>query len=195
MISSTVLNSKKQLREFFRHIRDFAVTRLSYTPALASIILLVLSIFLWLVFMPRYQKVVLFFPGVVSAETKGEPRDIPRFWSREKRIRTIVNEILLGPMSVERGRVFSQDVSVNTIMYRGGKVFIDFASEGFIVSDGSISDTASGRESFEKAAATLRKGLEYNFPFIDSIVLTVDGQIPFEFPYGIYYDTIIKVTE
>ncbi len=150
--------------------------KIEHPAIILSVFSLLLSLGIWILFTPPYQQFVLFFPGAVRTEITGEPRAVPRYGSRETRIQRVVDEILLGPLSVEKGRVFPQGASVQSIMFRSNRLYIDFAQSHLNQQQDTIL-------TYAESEAALRRSLQYNFPFIQEIIITIDGQVPFADPY------------
>ncbi len=168
MISSLITKSKKNILGTFPFLRNKVVSLI--------LALFVFSLLSWLICLPRYQRMVFLFPGVVNSAVQGETRLVPRVYGRENRIRTAVDEILLGPISVERSPLFPPESRLRSLLYRHGKVYIDFDASIFLDNENLVLN-------FEKALDVFRESLLLNFPYIKLIQITVNGQIPFEFPF------------
>lgn len=153
-----------------------AVTReLRRSALFLPAMLLIISMFLWAVQSPRYSQVVLFFPGAVRTGISGELRAVPAQSSREAQVEQVIKEVLLGPLSVERGRVLPKNSEMQLFMFRQGAVYIDFPVEVFLDADAS-------NLTFSEARAALERSIRFNHPFVRKVIVTINGQIPFEFP-------------
>ncbi|AFG37730.1 GerMN domain-containing protein [Spirochaeta africana] len=153
------------------------INRRLVQPSVALLLLLIIiSIGVWAAFRPAYQELVLFFPGAVRTGISGEPRAVPHSGTREQRVSRVVEEILLGPMSVEKGRVFSRGTELRSLLLRRGVLYMDFDAERLLKQQ----DTNLG---FADAEQALKRSINYNFPFVKEIIITVNGQIPFADPF------------
>lgn len=149
------------------------------TPSVcAMLILAVISSIAWIVWRPGYSEAVLFFPGAVRTGISGESRAVPRISDREARAAMLIDEIVLGPLSVEGGRVFPRDTVVRSLMLRSGVLYVNFDSQQLM----SEIDT---NLTYSEAEDALLRSLQFNLPFIKEKVITIDGQIPFEIPFAI----------
>lgn len=117
------------------------------------------------------HKQVLFFPIYRSSECAGEERLLPTKPTTEGEIELLVKEILLGPFNVNYVPVLPRETTIRTLMLRDKVLFIDFS--GAVVSQESDS-----RLTFEEALKCVRKSITFNYPHIDRIVFTVNGEQP-----------------
>ncbi len=132
---------------------------------------LAVSLLLFLLHGTDMQRQVLFFPEYRSSVCSGEERRLPTKPTTEKEIELLVKEILLGPFDVNYVAVLPQETSIRTIMLRNKKLYIDFSVD-------VVFQESESRLSFEEALDCVRKSIVFNYPQIDRIVFTVNGEQP-----------------
>lgn len=132
---------------------------------------LIVSLLLFFLHGTDRQKQVLFFPEYRSSECSGEQRLLPTKPSTEQEIELLVKEILLGPFDVNYVPVLPQESSIRSIMLRENQLFIDFSVN-------VVFQAADSRLSFQEALNCVRKSITFNYPQIEEIVFTVNGEQP-----------------
>lgn len=132
---------------------------------------LIVSLLLFLLHGTDMQKQVLFFPEYRSSECSGEQRLLPTKDSTEQEIELLVKEIILGPFDVNYVSVLPQESSIRTIMLRDSQLFIDFSVD-------VVFQAAESRLSFQEALNCVEKSITFNYPKIEQIVFTVNGEQP-----------------
>ncbi len=111
---------------------------------------------------------VLFFPGRESIS--GEVRRVPRQKTLEDDIELFVNELILGPYNIDHLRVIPEKTKLYNLLLRNRSVlYIDFSAD-LIVSENEVSLIQTDM------LELIRKNLNYNFPILEEITLSVDGQ-------------------
>jgi hypothetical protein len=114
---------------------------------------------------------ILFFPGDIDPVLHGESRLLPRYRNTDQDVRLLVQEIVLGPAVMGLARVVPRDLTVRSLMVRGGIAYIDFDAE-ILFRQESLNLT------LEDAFAAIRETVQFNFRRIHTVVITIDGQIP-----------------
>ena len=132
---------------------------------------LIISLLLFLLHGTDMHKQVLFFPEYRSSECAGEERLLPSKPTTEKEIELLIKEILLGPFDVNYVPVLPKTTSIRTIMLRGRELYIDFSVD-------AVFQESNSRLSFEEAVNCVKKSIAFNYPHIDRIVVTVNGDQP-----------------
>ncbi len=132
---------------------------------------LIISLLLFLLHGTDMHKQVLFFPEYRTSECAGEERLLPTKPTTEKEIELLVKEILLGPFNVNYVPVLPKATSIRSIMLRGGELYIDFSVD-------VIFQESDSRLSFEESVNCVKKSITFNYPHIDRIVVTVNGEQP-----------------
>lgn len=132
---------------------------------------LTVSLLLFLINGTDKHRQVLFFPEYRSSECVGEQRVLPTKPTVEQEIELLVKEILLGPFDVNSVAVLPQESILQTIMLRENRLFLDFSIH-------VIFQENESRLSFDEALACVRKTITFNYPQIEKIVFTVNGEQP-----------------
>ncbi len=132
------------------------------------IFLLIFSMTIYFVADNNLVRRVLFFPD--RNNFSGEMRRVPRQESPEENIELFINELILGPYSIDHLRVIPENTRLYSILLRNrSSLYIDFSAD-LIVSEHELSIIHSDM------LELIRKNLKYNFPILEEITLSVDGQ-------------------
>ena len=111
---------------------------------------------------------VLFFPD--KNNFSGEIRQLPEQESQEENIKVLINELILGPYSIDHHRTVPEKTRLHSILLRNkSTLYIDFSAD-LIVSVHEHGIVCSDM------LKLIRKNLKYNFPILEEITLSVDGQ-------------------
>ncbi len=140
------------------------------TIILISIICLLLTVSLLLFFIAENNsdRRVFFFPG--REGSSGEVRMVPHKKSTEDNIQIFVQELILGPYSIDHFRIIPQKTKLQSLLLRNKtKLYIDFSSD-FVVFNDNFGMVPS------EMILLIKKNLEYNFPFLKEISISIDGQ-------------------
>ena len=132
---------------------------------------LMVSLLFFLINGTDKHRQVLFFPEYRSSECVGEQRLLPTKSTVEQEIELLVREILLGPFDVNSVAVLPQESKLQTLILRKNRLFIDFSIQ-------VIFQEGESRLSFEEALDCVRKTISFNYPQIEQIVFTVNGEQP-----------------
>jgi hypothetical protein len=162
-------NIKRSIRLFI-HNNGYSI------PLAGLVFLFVFSLFVYLIFSDREVERILFFPGNLSGEISGEPRVLEDKGAQEENIRRLIQELILGPLSILHAQIMPKETKIQVLMFRKGDVYIDFSND-------VLFPTNETPLTFAEAMEALKKTLFFNFTSIDDIHITVDGQIPFSPPY------------
>lgn len=140
------------------------------TLILISILLFLLIISMSVYFFADNNLVrrVLFFPD--RNNNSGEMRRLPEQDSLEDDIELFVNEMILGPYKIDHLRIIPEKTRLQNLFLRDkSSLYIDFSAD-FIVTEKKLSIATS------EMIELIIKNLEYNFPILEEITLSVDGQ-------------------
>jgi len=109
----------------------------------------------------------LYFANARMNALSLEKRDMALNGSIESRAREVVETEVLGPM--ERGRVplFPRLSSVQTVMKRGGKLYISV----------NVPDLADTQVSYTLVNAAMKKAIAKNLSFAGQVVFFVNGEM------------------
>jgi hypothetical protein len=143
--------------------------KFSYILAAIFILLFVLSILMFFLVDNTLARRVLFFPGMKSSS--GETRRVPTQDSVEEDIEVFINELILGPYNINHIRALPESTRLQNVFLRDSSLlYIDFSADLILGDNGFSMNILNMTE-------IINKNLEYNFPFLKEIMLSVDGQI------------------
>lgn len=117
------------------------------------------------------QRTVFFFPDYQSRTISGESRMLPRRGDSERDIELYVREALLGPIDIRHDRLFPESSDLHTIMLREGKLYIDLSVD-------AVLGSRSSELSFAESVFALKKGIRFNYPEANDIIISIDGVQP-----------------
>ena len=143
-----------------------------HLPGILLAFALFVSVAFYLILPPDRISRTLYFPGNTNAELSGEMRLVPRTSSSERAIELVVEEVLLGPSVITHGRLFPRESEANAVILNGDTVYVDLDGR-------SIVDSPDVRVTAAQSIDALRYTLLQNFRFLESVVVTVDGNVPF----------------
>lgn len=135
----------------------------------------VISLVFYLALHADNSERVLFFPGNISDEISGERRVLTNFPELERDMEVLAEDIILGPTSLYRSRVLAKDTAIQVFMLRDNVLYVDLSRDA-LFGDESV------RLDFNESAAVLRRSLQFNFRSLEEVVITVEGQLPYQ-PY------------
>jgi hypothetical protein len=96
-----------------------------------------------------------------------EDRMLVRGSSREVDIIRYVEELLLGPVSLNAAPLFPRETVLESLMYRDGVVYVDFSRHA------ALPPPEGGDVS--RSLAVFDQGIRRNFSFVKDIRLFIDG--------------------
>ena len=132
------------------------------------IFLLLISITLYFFVDNNLVRRVLFFPG--RDNYSAEMRRVPRQNSLENDIELFINELILGPYNIDHLRAIPENTKLQNLLLRNSSLlYIDFSAD-LVVSETKLNIVQSD------IIELIRKNLNYNFPILEKIILSVDGQ-------------------
>lgn len=140
------------------------------TLILISILIFFLLISITLFFIIDNKKVrrVFFFPG--RDIYSGEMHRVPRQGSLENEIELFINELILGPYNIDHRRVIPENTKLQNLFLRNRSLlYIDFSAD-LVVSENKHNIVQLDM------LELIKKNLNYNFPILEEIILSVDGQ-------------------
>ena len=131
-------------------------------------IIFVLSMFIYFINNNNLVRRVLFFPG--RSNYSGEVRRIPRQESVEDEVELLVRELILGPYQIDHQRTVPENTKLQNILIRNRSLlYIDFSADLIVFNDEFSIVPSEMKE-------LIRRNIIYNFPFLEEITLSVDGQ-------------------
>ena len=96
-----------------------------------------------------------------------EDRMLHKTGSKEKDIKSYVEELVLGPVSLDFAPLLTKGTKLRSFMYRDGTVYADFSREAALPVWG-------GRSLFE-GFLTFNKGIRRNFSYVSDVKLFING--------------------
>lgn len=137
---------------------------------------LFLASLIWFVLAdPAGRRRVFFFPVYNRSEVAGEERYLPLRDHEEADLDLYVRELLLGPVQVEHDPLFPDGTRLRSLLFRDGNLYIDLSAA-------AVTGNLASRLSFEETLETARRGLRFNFPFLEEIIISVEGSVPKKIP-------------
>ncbi len=111
---------------------------------------------------------VLFFPG--RSSFSGEMRRVPKQNTVEGDVELLIRELILGPYQIDHLRTVPENTKLQNLLIRDKSLlYVDFSAD-LVVYDDNFSIVT------EKMTTLIRRNIIYNFPFLEEITLSVDGQ-------------------
>lgn len=111
---------------------------------------------------------VLFFPG--RSSFSGEMRRVPKQNTVEGDVELLIRELILGPYQIDHLRTVPENTKLQNLLIRDKSLlYVDFSTD-LVVYDDKFSIVT------EKMTTLIRRNIIYNFPFLEEITLSVDGQ-------------------
>ncbi len=175
-MASKLLFSTWKMTNIKRSIRLYIHNNGYSIPLSVLLFIFLFSLFAYLIFSDRDVERILFFPDNLSGEVSGESRILEDKGEPEENIRRLIQELILGPLSILHAQIMPKETKIQVLMYRKGDVYIDFSSH-------VLFQAKEIPLTFAEAMEAIKKSLYFNFPSIKYIHITVDGQIPFSPPY------------
>ena len=114
---------------------------------------------------------VLLFPDAGTGKLVGEERFLPRTGDRQESVELLVKEMLLGPESIELGRVVPGSTLIRSVMVRDREAYVDLSAD--VVLD--LAQTPLGLADTMQAVAN---NVYFNFPRLRRVKVYVNGQVP-----------------
>lgn len=139
---------------------------------------LIISLIAWIVFVPRFKSLVLYFPGADNLSLESEIHYIPWSKSESDQIRHAVHSLTNGPLSMKYRRIMPASAGVKAVYLKEKQLWIDF--------DPSIQAPDSECPlSPKKRISLIINSLQFNFPYLQHIKILVDGQELGAIPYQV----------
>lgn len=117
------------------------------------------------------SRYILFFPLDSMTGRNAEIRDVYRANDADKKLEIFINELILGPVALRMNPFIPQGTNIRSFIQSGDRLYLDM-DRGFIRESQRVSLT------FDEKVELLVKNIQFNFPGIKEVVVTVEGQIP-----------------
>ena len=134
----------------------------------AFFFLFIISLISFVIIEGETVKRTFFFPHDIYGTLNSEIRKLPYKDTPEENIALYIKEILLGPATYINASLVPESTRIRTILYRHDTVYVDFGEEILFTEDIPVS--------FEKSIKTLVKSVYFNFPSVENVIVTVNGQ-------------------
>lgn len=135
------------------------------------VVIFLLSLLLFFALDDNQFEVVLFFPTYTNHRLTGEERFVPRHSTLARNVETVVEGMILGPELIRHNRVISPDTRVRAVFVHGGTAIVDL-SPAVLFPGPEVSS------SFDESVQAIKHTVQFNFPAIRRVVVTVAGQEP-----------------
>jgi len=122
-----------------------------------------------MLFRPPYEGRIFYYPDNAGTRIGAERRGIPLRKDIEEQLTVFLEELFLGPISLELTWTVARGTKINNIAVIGKNAYIDLSSQ---VLDTEEELPISYDESFEN----IGHNIKFNFPGIEEIVFTIEGQ-------------------
>ncbi len=119
------------------------------------------------------KKLLLFFPQHSGGALAGEARSLVRQKSIEKDLELVVEELILGPADIRHSGVLPRNTRVRSALVRRGAAYLDLSPDAIFLG-GEV------KMSFQEVLETVKKTVMFNFPGLENLIVTIDGQVPGE---------------
>lgn len=131
-------------------------------------IFLIVSVVLFITVGNRIVGRVVFYPNERTLELEGELRRIPHRGNREEDLYLLIREILLGPAEISHTHIAPRSTKIRTVIYRGRVLYADFSTD-------IIFEDRQRPVPFDLTMEGIRKTIMFNYPGIESIIITIGG--------------------
>lgn len=130
---------------------------------------LVIAILFYVLAPPARVERTLFFPGAIEPALTGEMRLVPRAADLRENVEIVLEELILGPVSIESTRVLPRTSSINLVAVSDDSAYVDL-SEEFVLDEEGLNLT------FDERVAAVERSVLFNFRSLEDVVVTVGGQ-------------------
>ncbi len=149
-----------------QHIRFFTSPLM---PLSIMVLTLLVSLVLFAIFQPDMDGRVFYYPDNSGTRIGSERRGIPHRQDIEGQIMVFLEELVLGPVDLELTRTAPRGMSFRHAALRGKTAYIDM--------DKSILKIEKELPiSFDQALDNIRYNILFNFPGIEELIFTIEGQ-------------------
>lgn len=143
-----------------------------HIPGFLLVFTFVVALGFFLIWPPERVSRTLLFPGTTATELSGERRLVPRTPDDERAIELLVEEILLGPARISHSRAMPRGTRLRSLILEAGTVYLDLDESAMFGGPDVRVDAQTGLRAISES-------ISYNFRWIERVVLTIDGNVPF----------------
>ncbi len=152
-------------------LKQRAKSGATVVSAVFLLLSLIVSLSAFVLFNDGQVDRVLFFPGARTARVTGELRRLPGLGDDREDLRLLLNEVILGPVEIQHGRLVPRGTRVRSLIVNDGIAFVNF-------DQGILFEAPDQQLALEEVLDVLRRTIRYNFRSIERVVFTVNGQLP-----------------
>lgn len=145
---------------------------------LILILILLFSVLIMFNFEKGRSTYVLFFPLDSMNGKNAEIREVYRSNDSQHRLEIFIKEIILGPVALKMYPFIPEGTKIRSFVWRNEKLYLDLNKD-------FIRETASIPLDYIERIDFLKENILFNFPQIEEITVTVEGQIPGSEFYGL----------
>jgi len=145
-------------------------------PASVLVMALLLSFLFYVFLHPRMDGRVFFFPDNAGIQIGSERRGIPHRHDTAEGISVFLEELILGPETLDLSYTLPRNTVVRHVAVRGKTAWIDLNRRA-LDSDEKLTIT------FDQALENVRQNIFFNFSGIEELVFTIEGQQVHTPPY------------
>lgn len=128
-----------------------------------------MSIIAYMLFRPPYEGRIFYYPDNSGAKIGAERRGIPARDDIQGQLTVFLEELLLGPISLELAGALARETRINNVAVVEKKAYIDFGSQ--------ILDIEKELPvSYDEALDNVRHNIQFNFPGIEEVFFTIEGR-------------------
>ena len=143
-----------------------------HIPGFLLVFTFVVALGFFLIWPPERVSRTLLFPGTTATELSGERRLVPRTPEDERAIELLVEEILLGPARISHSRAMPRGTRLRSLILEAGTVYLDLDESAMFGGPDVRVDAQTGLRAISES-------ISYNFRWVERVVLTIDGNVPF----------------
>jgi len=145
-------------------------------PGSVLLLSLLISLVSYAFLRPQKDGRVFFFPDNSGTRIGSERRGIPHRHDTSEKIAVFLEELILGPETLELSYTLPEDTVVRHVAVIGKTAYVDL-DRSVLGGDEKLSI------SFDRALENLRYNILFNFPNIEGLVFTIEGQQVYSPPY------------
>jgi hypothetical protein len=121
------------------------------------------------VFRPNVDGRIFYFPDNAGVRIGTERRGIPERRHTDEQVSVFLDELLLGPVSLELTHPAPRGTQIRHVAVVGKTAYVDMDSV-ILKTDTALPIT------FDQALENIRYNILFNFPRIEEVVFTIEGQ-------------------
>ncbi len=135
------------------------------------LVFLLLSILFYTLEPAKQLRRKFIFPREMSMKLTGETRNVSVSSNRESNIRAYLDDLLLGPATLRLVPIFPEGTRLNHLKLVNNDVYVDFSRN-------LVFNLENHSLKLVEIKNLLVDNLSVNFPFLEKIIITVNGLEP-----------------